>query len=326
MTLEYGSAFYFIYPCLCIALFFGLYFGLRHKNKKVQFWTLWGITMLNFVLHFVKLAFPPYVEDLPESIRKVTFENICAVSALVFPFFMLAKKRTIFRDYMFYLGCVSGFAAMFIPLNIIGLKVYEFETIRFYICHGSLWIVPLLMVIFGIHKLDYRRIWKVPLMYFLVLLVILFNEVALMVVGWVAYDEAMEEAYELYGITSKWEYFLSTEVRNSAFIFGPPKSMEKVAQFILVLTPEWFKPGKYIDCYMPILWEVVPVYIYGGAGMILMCLYWEHEHMAEDIRYLRDKVCKKNKRTKIKYLKRSKFARPERRNVRGKRYKHKIKY
>ncbi|MCD8308210.1 MAG: hypothetical protein LUD19_00010 [Clostridia bacterium] len=321
MTLEYGSLFYFLYPALCVVLFFVLYFALRHANKKVQFWVLWGITMLNFILHFVKLAFSPYVEELPASIRKVTFENICAVSTLVFPFFMLAKKHTIFRDYMFYLGTISGAAAMFIPLNIVGLNVYDFETIRFYVCHGSLWIVPLLMVIFGLHKLDYRRIWKVPLMYFLVLGVILVNEVVLMVIGWVANDEDMIEVFLEYGITNRWDYFLSTEVRNSAFIFGPPESMEKVAQFLLILTPSFFKPGKYIDYYMPILWEVVPVYIYGSIGMILMCLYWEHEHMADDMHRVHDKFYYKAKKVKIKNCKRSRYVRPARYYGHTKRYK-----
>ena len=306
MLLTYFSPFYFIYPVLCLGAFFGLYFGLKNAGKKTQYWVLFGITLFNFALHFLKLAFPPYVQDLPASVREVAFENICAVSTLVFPLLFLSKKPVLL-DYMFYIGVVSGIASMFAPMNIIGLNVYDFETIRFYICHGSLWTVPLLMVIFGLHKLDYHRIWKMPFLYYMCLLIILFNEVILNVTGWVG-DGTMES-------------FLSTEYRNSAFIFGPPANMEGVAQFLLVLTPSFFKPGKYIDFYMPILWEVIPVYIYGTIYMLALSAIWEHAHMAQDWRNLTKKAAIKFRRHKIKNYKRSKYTPPKRRYGNAKRYK-----
>ena len=290
MTLEYFSAFYFIYPALIVCLFFALYFILRHKTKRTQYWVLFGILALNFCLHFLKLAFSPYVEDLPESIRKVTFENICAVSTLVFPFFMLSKKKYLL-DYMFYIGVISGVASMFAPLNVIGLGVGEFETIRFYICHGSLWICPLLMVVLGVHKPDYHRIPVVLLLYMGCLCLILINEVLLMVIGWVSPDEDWTGTL--------WEYFLSVEVRNSGFVFGVPESFEKVGAFILALVPEIFKPGKYIDTYMPVLWELFPVIVYGIPVAFLMSLYWERGHVKSDLSRLSAKVQKFAKRARI---------------------------
>ena len=163
------SLFYYIYIILCAGAFAALYFGLRHKSEKTKFWTLYGILAFNFVLHFLKLALPYYYErGFPEVLRKCSFENICAVSTLVFPFAYLSKCNSI-KDYMFYLGVISGIRGCVAPMPVIGLPFYHPEVIRYYICHASIWIVPLLMVIFGIHKLDYRRIWKVIAIYFGVL-------------------------------------------------------------------------------------------------------------------------------------------------------------
>ena len=300
MTMEYFSTFYFVYPAICVAVFVALYFILRKKDRHIVYWVLFSLLALNFVLHFVKLAFPPYVGGLPGTIRKVTFENICAVSTLVFPFFMLSKKPVLL-DYMFYLGVISGIASMFAPMNIIGLGVFEFETIRFYICHGSLWICPLLMVILKVHTLNYRRVIKVVLLYFCCLFLILINEVILMVIGWVAPPADFDGTL--------WDYFLSNVERNSGFIFGPPPEFEKIAQFLLVLTPPFFKPGEYIDCYMPVLWEVVPVLIYGTIGGTAICAIWDHRRMADDFARCRAAASAKIKRVRISRRK-SKFAKP----------------
>lgn len=310
MTLEYFSVFYFIYPAICACVFVALYFILRHRSKRIQYWVLFAFLALNFCLHFLKLAFHPYVDDLPGSVRKVTFENICAVSTLVFPFFMLSKKKYL-MDYMFYIGVISGVASMFAPMNIIGLGVGEFETIRFYICHGSLWICPLLMVIFGVHKLNYHRIPVVLLLYMGCLCLILLNEVVLMVIGWVKPGEDWEGTL--------WDYFLSTEERNSGFVFGIPSSMEKIGGFLLVLVPEIFKPGKYIDTYMPVLWELFPAIVYGIPGAFIMSLFWEHGHVGEDLAKISAKCRKIAKRARIR-RKRSVFMR--RRRPRGATRRH----
>lgn len=313
MTLEYFSAFYFIYPALCVCLFFALYFILRRRSKHTQYWVLFGILALNFCLHFLKLAFSPYVEELPDSIRKVTFENICAVSTLVFPFFMLSKKAYL-MDYMYYIGVISGISSMFVPLNVVGLGVFNFETIRFYLCHGSLWICPLLMVIFGVHKLNYRRIPVVILMYIGCLCLILINEVLLMVIGWVQPDEDWAG--------TAWEYLLSAEERNSGFIFGLPESFEKFGSFILALVPSFFKPGRYIDYYMPVLWEFVPVIVYGLPGGFIMSLYWERGHVKDDLSQLSSAAHRRAKQMRIR-RKKSVFLRHERRFVKAKRCRYK---
>ena len=258
------SLFWYIYLLLCIGLFLGLYFGLRKKSKKVQYWVLFGFLALNFALHFLKLALPYYSDKgFPAVIRKSTFENICAVSTMIFPFIFINKKAKVMKDYMFYMGCVSGIAGCVAPLPTIGLPFYHPEVIRCYVCHAGIWIVPLLMVIFGFHKLDYRRIWKVIFVYFGVLALIMVNELILIRLGWVE--------------TGSLEEFFDPGDRDMGYAVGLPAGAEGVAKLILWLTPKAWK-----DPYVPILWQFFPMLIGGSLICLLMSMYWEHKHFKED--------------------------------------------
>ena len=44
------------------------------------------LLFLNFALHFLKIFLPSYYGDLPFSLKKVSPDNICAVSVIFFPF------------------------------------------------------------------------------------------------------------------------------------------------------------------------------------------------------------------------------------------------
>lgn len=265
VKINFGkSLFYYIYLLLCVGAFLGLYFGLRKKSKKVQYWVLFGVLAFNFVLHFLKLCFPQYIEKgFPEVIRKCSFENICAVSTMVFPFMFLSKSKAC-KDYMFYLGVISGIFGCVAPMPVKGLEFYQLEVMRYYICHASIWIIPLLMVIFGLHTLDYRRIWKTFAIYFLVLGVIIVNELILIRIGWVS--------------TGTLEDFFNPADRDMGYAVGVPEEFGGFAKYILWLTPKCFK-----DPYVPILWEFFPVIILGGAYALLLSMYWEHEHFKNDV-------------------------------------------
>lgn len=273
------SLFYYIYIILCLAAFFGLYFGLRKKSEKTKYWTLYAVLMLNFVLHFLKIALPYYYErGFPEILRKCSFENICAVSTLIFPFIYLSKSNAL-KDYMFYLGVISGIIGCVAPMPVTGLAFYHPETIRYYICHTTIWAVPLLTVIFGIHKLDYHRIWKSIAIYFGVLCLIIVNEVILVRLGWVA--------------TSSFEEFFDPSNRDMGYAIGVPHEMQKIANYIL-----WLTPAKWKSPYVPILWELFPVIVFGGLYMLFLCAYWEHEHIRQDMNAFLDRIREKRAKRK----------------------------
>ena len=277
------SLFYYIYLFACIGVFLALYFGLRKKDEKLQRRVLLAVLFFNFALHFIKQVFPEYLYDnfyetgtlvrkgFPAILRKCSPENICAISTMIFPFIYLSKWK-VGKDYMFYLGIISGVLGCIAPMPAFNLPFYSPEAIRCYICHASLWQVPLLMVMFGHHKLDYRRIWKAFLMYFLILCIIIVNELILIRIGWVD--------------TSTLEDFFDPSGRDMGYAVGLPGGvMEEIGKYVLWMTPKAWK-----DPYVPILWEVFPVLIYGGAGCLCLSLYWEHERVKQDVIFIVNKI------------------------------------
>ena len=280
---ELFNFYYFLYIIFAFGLLFGLYFLLRNKSKKTSSIVLFSILFSAFALHFLRLAFDSYQQWMPYAIRTVTPENICAVSVLVFPWIFLSKNKFL-KDYMFYLGFISGIAATFFPIDVIGFSLINPETVRFYYTHIVIWVVPTLMVLLKLHTLDYKRIPKIPLLALAMLGVILVNEIILIGTGFVHI-----------------QHLFSSQVRNSALIFGPLADVELVGIMFTALTPEFFLtrplgPNAGEVFYWPILWLVIPFYIYSSLAALLLSLPFEFKNIKADIRTLKTKIKAKLKR------------------------------
>jgi len=274
---EYFNFYYFLYITFALGLLIGLYFLLRNKSKKTSTIVLFCILLSNFVLHFLKLAFDSYQSWMPYAIRSITPENICVVSVLVFPWVFLSKKK-ILKDYMFYMGMISGLGATIIPIDAIGRNIFEFDTVRFYYCHILIWVVPLLMVLLKLHTLDYKRIIKLPFLAYFVLCIILVNEIILVGAGFVNIN-----------------HFFSNEIRNSALIFGPLADVDFLGVLFTPLTPNLFLTvpiGANAGAvyYWPIVWLMIPSYIYISLTAFLLSLPFEHKNIKTDILALKTKI------------------------------------
>ena len=278
-VVEYFNFFYFLYIAFAVGLLVGLYFLLRNKSKKTSAAVIFGILFFNFVWHFLKLAFEPYQRWMPYAVRTITPENICAISVLVFPWFFLSGKKLL-KDYMFYMGILSGLGATIFPVDAIGHHAFEFETMRFYFSHILLWVVPLLMVMLKLHALDYRRIIKVPFLAYLVLCIILVNEIILIGTGFV-----------------NMHHLFSNDIRNSALIFGPLADVELLGTLFTALTPEVFLtrpvgPNAGEAFYWPIVWLMIPFYVYFCAIAILLALPFERKNIKADLLALKTKLAR----------------------------------
>lgn len=271
MTVDFTDPYYYLFPLMGIAFFVILYFLLRGRSARVQNVVLFALLAANFALHFLKLLFPPYsTDDFDYAVQTITPENVCAINTMIFPFLFL-KKGGALRDYMFYIGAISGIAASWLPMSIEQSVPFDFDCMRYYFCHTVLWAVPVLMVVLGRHKLDYRRIIFTPLIYILDLVVIVFNEVLLVALGL----ESMNNLFSL-------------SVGNGGMAFGPYESLEGTAilDFLLNFVPPFFKPSELSPHYAPALYQLFPVIIFGCPLGFLMCLYWEHAHFAGDVKKL----------------------------------------
>jgi len=281
---EYFNFFYFLYIAFALGLLFGLYFLLRNKSKKTSKIVLFSIFFANFSLHFLKIKHSSYQEWMPHALRTMSPENICAVSVLVFPWFFLFGKK-ILKDYMFYMGIAGGLGATLIPVDAIGRNPFEFEVMRFYFSHIILWTMPLLMVMLKLHTLDYKRILKIPLLVYATLCLILVNEIILIGIGFVDI-----------------RHLFSSEIRNSALIFGPLPEVEFLGILFTTLTPSLFLTvpagaNAGAPFYWPILWMIIPSYFYFSAASLVLALPFEYKNIRKDIAGLKAKIALRIKKS-----------------------------
>jgi len=271
---ELFNFFYFMFIAFGIGMVIAVYFPLRNKSQKICKTVLFLILLSNFALHFLKLFADHYAQWMPYAIRTITPENICAVSVLIFPWLFLSKNR-ILKDYMFYMGVISGLAANLFPVDTIGYSAFAFETLRFHYSHTILWTVPMLMVMLKVHTLDYKRIPKVIPLAFVTLVIILVNEIILIGTGFVHIN-----------------HLFSTEIRNSALIFGPLSDVGAVGALFTSLTPSLFLtvpvgPNAGALFHWPIFWLAIPFYIYATIASFLVALPFEHRRVRKDITALK---------------------------------------
>lgn len=252
MTVQIFNWVYFLCIGALILSTFLLAIVLKDKSVKTQRRVLLMISFISFAIHFLKLLIPKYADYFPVSIRKVTFENICAVNTLIFPFILLGKNKHL-KDYMVYFGIISGLASLIYPTEAIGKNLLELDVIRFYLCHMIIFIVPFLMAFLGVHKLDIKRIWATPIVFLVVLCIILVNEIVLIEMGFVDMRNGD---------------FLNPNYRNNSFVFGPTSEFKDFSsKFFDWMIPKPFKTvmvGEYAQQvkYAPVLWLLVPSFVY----------------------------------------------------------------
>lgn len=280
MILKLFSPIYFIMIFLAIILLVFFSIWLKNKSQKFTKIVISIIFFSSFIMHFLKLVFPPYNTD-PLAFRKVTAENICALSTLTFPFIFLLAKSLVLKDYMFYFGVMSGVVALLFPIEQLNNDFFRFETIRFYFAHIVLIIGPYLMVYTNHHQLNYRRIYKVPLVFFAVLGIIVVNEVILTEIGLVPLRGS--------------DLFDPKGYRNFSMIFGVVPELGFTEEFLRLLTPKVFLKipfGEYAgrDKYWPLIWLVVPTYILIPPLCFLLSWPWEKEHIKQDFKHLVNKI------------------------------------
>ncbi len=269
MTVEFFNLPYFIFLFIGIGAVVGLYYLLRNKSKRTQWWVVFGLLAFNLVLHFLKLTFPPYSTNPDQAMRDVWFINICAVSVLTYPFIFLSKSK-VAKDFMFYLGTISGSLALLIPTEALGETIWQWDIIRFYIAHMIILIGPMLMVLLKLHTLNYKRIWKMPICMALVLLFIMVQQVIQSELGIVALRSAD---------------FFDINYKNPSLIWGPGDS--ELAVLFTVFTPEFLKTvpwGEFAGQlkYWPFFWLMPSMIVYFIVLPTLISLPWEAKHMKQD--------------------------------------------
>ncbi len=279
MNIQFFNFWYFLFIALSLGGFAGLFLLLRNRSERTVKTVLIGLMVFALVLHFMKGLFPPYSLDYDRHLRDSWFINICGANIALFPFMLLSKNKYV-KDYMFYIGTISGLIAIFYPIDPIMKQDQAAEVIdvlRFYLHHNLLWYVPMLMVLLKIHKIDYRRIWATPIIFLMVMLFIMLNQIFQSELGY---------------IPLRGEDIHAIPYINNSLIWGPDGNISKLIDWAC---PDFFKTipvgaHKGEEKYWPWFWLIVPCFVILIPVCFLISLIFDFEHFKKDAKALKHKV------------------------------------
>ena len=284
MFIAMFNSWYFFWLILAAGATVGLYFLLRKRSVFVQKTVLFSFLAFGLLLHFLKVYIPPYSVDEARMLRDSWFVNICAANIALFPFFFFSKKDTV-KDYMFYLGVISGLLALVYPQEPIAKTNQlgeQLDIVRFYYHHWMVMAIPLLMVMLGLHKISYRRIWTAPVGLLLLMLFIMLNQVFQAELGYIP----LRNQTGFFGIGYK----------NTSYIWGPGTN-DAIGNFLALFTPKIFRTvpaGQFAGAekYWPWFWIIVPAFVLVTPLAFLLSMIFDRKHFAQDVKALKKRLLK----------------------------------
>ena len=151
------------------------------------------------------------------------------------------------------------------------------DILRFYLHHSLLWYVPLMMVLLKLHTLDYRRVWSVPMIFLIVMLFIMLNQVFQSELGFIGL-----RGDDIHQIT----YI------NNSLIWGPDGNLSKLIEWAV---PDFFKTipvGEHAGetKYWPWFWLIVPCFVILIPLCFVVSLIFDFPNFKEDFTNLINKI------------------------------------
>ncbi len=276
MEIAMFNVWYFVWLALATGLTLGLYFLLRKASPTAQKITLFGILAFGLLLHFLKVYIPPYSTDEARMLRDSWFVNICGANIALFPFIFLSKNKYA-KDYMFYIGVLSGLLALFYPQEPLAKvdQLGEFwDIVRFYYHHWMVFAIPFLMVVLGLHRLSWKRILSAPVGLLLVMLFIMLNQVFQSELGFIPLPNSD---------------FFAIHYKNTSYIWGPGTN-DAIGTVLSWFCPDFFRyvpVGEFAgqEKYWPWFWLIFPVFILVTPLSFGLCMIFDHKNFRADVKH-----------------------------------------
>ena len=278
--MYYGSPFYLAMIALLFAGLIAIWYFMKKLSPDKQKLLLFIIMLVNTLQHIFKWAiYPMYWNQGFTVLSLSTAYNMCALLILVMPFALFSKSTT-FRDFMFIAGAFAGFITNIVPFWHIGKKISElgWEYVRFYFCHALLFYSGMLPMLLGMHKISYRRSYKIGFGFLISICVILLNDIIAIALGLFDYPLS-----DLYGSLCKI---------NPCMAMKPSAEFPILDKIAKALSPAAFVGKNRTGAYVPILWYAIPAYIGFTILSFTVLSIFDRKNFMKDMKALRNRLKK----------------------------------
>ena len=309
MVIEMFNVWYFLWMFLGIGATVGLYFLLKKQKPSVQKIVLFSLLVLGLALHFLKVFIPPYSTNPERMLSDSWFINICGANIALFPFLFWSKKKAV-KDYMFYIGLLSGLIVLFYPQEALGRPVNEtLDVIRFYYHHWMIIAVPLMMVLLKLHTISWKRVLAAPVGLLLLMLFIILNQFFQAELGFIELRGTVDKTTEQYILTEivgdtvdigdkqyalvdYWKIFRDVDWKNSSYIYSPnftEEAKDPIGRFFDIFCPQIFEtvpvgPFAGQTKYWPWFWMICPVFILVTPLAFAVSLIFDRKNFVRDVK------------------------------------------
>lgn len=275
MKIYYGSLAHIIYIVTALLVAFGIFLIIRKKSENTKKWVILSIMLINTAQHLLKSVVYPQYWGLGFTALSTAY-NMCALLILASPFALLLKSK-ILKSFIFYVGTSAGFLALLVPYWNIGDYMFDFEVIRFFICHLFLFTSSLLPLLTGLHKPSYKFFPFVGACFFLSLGVILLNDTLCVLFGIYPGVEHLSLADAMKAINPVWS-------------FGPPEVFSWLLNLAKVFSPDAWVANNSAGAPLPILWYFIPAYIIITLIAFPICALVDRKNFVRDFQIFKQKL------------------------------------
>ena len=270
MFLSLKHVIYMLTPIVVTAL---LWLIFHKREKRTQRAVVFSVAMLNTLQHLLKIYI--YPQYFGESFGgRSTAYNMCAFLILAAPIVLLIGSE-LWQNFMFYIGSIAGFFSLCVTYWLSGPVE---EQIRFVICHGLLFVSSFLPFLFGIYKVNYRKCWRLPFVFYTILMILITNNMITFLLGMV-------------GNTGDMTLFEFLKAQNPCWAMGPPANYPFVEALVSPFTPSAFlASGGGVDT--PILWFAIPLFILITTVGFILGIIIDRKRFSADIKRFKNRYKK----------------------------------
>ena len=136
---------HYLWIITAFLIIIAVHYIFKTKSERFKFWFLFSLIIFSWIVHFSRIIYSDNLRTY-----QLFFTNLCGLSTLLYPFLYLSKSK-LAKDYMYYVGGFFAFLSLAYPYTVEGDPIFAYNSIRFFLAHLILIMVPVLLASWKIH-------------------------------------------------------------------------------------------------------------------------------------------------------------------------------